>query len=312
MPHADTRTARATALIALSACGFGSISVLTTLVARAGTPLVPAMFWRFLLAVVLLGGLVALRRAQGKLVAHVSVPLLLAGGIGQALITYLSLRALDYIPVAPLAFLFYTYPAWVAIVSAVRRVDRITPVRAVALVIALLGVSVIVGPPVGSGHAASLHPMGIALALASAIAYGVYLPAVSTLQRGIEPMVAALHVIAGATVTFAIGALLRGEIAAPVTLVGAAGIGTLALVSTVGAFWLLLAGLAILGPVRTAIVATVEPFFTMLLGAVVLHDMLNVRTGLGGALIALAVIVIQRAPNTHVLGQATAPGVTTE
>ena len=38
--------------------------------------------------------------------AAVSVQLLLIGGFGQALITYLSLRALEYIPVGPLAFLF--------------------------------------------------------------------------------------------------------------------------------------------------------------------------------------------------------------
>ena len=41
--------------------------------------------------------------------------LLVIGGCGQALITYLSLHALEYISVGPLAFLFYTYPAWVAL-----------------------------------------------------------------------------------------------------------------------------------------------------------------------------------------------------
>jgi drug/metabolite transporter (DMT)-like permease len=296
-PAPDARIARATALIALSACGFGSISVLTTLVGRAGTPLVPAMLWRFVIAVALLAALVAVRRARGTLEVRFSPALLLMGGLGQALITYLSLSALDYIPVAPLAFLFYTYPAWVAIASAVRGVDRITPVRAVALVAALAGVAVIVGPPVGAAHEMSLHPIGIALALASAIAYGLYLPAMSTLQRGVDPMVAALHVITGATAAFAIGAAVTGAIASPVTLPALAGIAVLALASTIGAFWLLLAGLETLGPVRTAIVATVEPFFTMLLGAAVLHDQLSVRTGVGGALIALAVIVIQRTPS---------------
>lgn len=304
MTAPDSRTARATALIALSACGFGSISVLTMLVARAGTPLIPAMFWRFVVAAVLLGGFVALRRSQGKLAVRFSLQLLLVGGLGQALITYLSLSALDYIPVAPLAFLFYTYPAWVAIVSALRRVDRITPVRAVALTVALLGVGVIIGPPVGASGTGSLHPVGIALALASAIAYGLYLPAMSTLQRGVEPMVAALHVIVGATIVFALGALVKGAITTQVTLTAAAGISVLAVASTVGAFWLLLAGLEALGPVRTAIVATVEPFFTMLLGVAVLHDQLRIRTGLGGALIALAVIVIQRAPSTQGLRNA--------
>jgi drug/metabolite transporter (DMT)-like permease len=50
----------------------------------------------------------------------------------------------------------------------------------------------------------------------------------------------------------------------------------------------------VLGPVRTAIVSTAEPFFTAALAAVVLAEPLTVRTGLGGVLIAAAVVLLQR------------------
>lgn len=250
--------------------------------------LILAMFWRYLVAVVIVGAVVLWKeRAEFRL----SIPLLLVGGFGQALITYLSLKALDFIPVGPLAFLFYTYPAWVAIVSAIRGTDRMTRMRALALVAALVGVTVIVGSPFNS----SLNPAGITLALVSAIAYGVYLPAVSSLQVNMKPVIAALHVILGATVVFGAAVSLRGGVMHYVKAPAVAGIATLAVVCTAGAFWLLLAGLAVLGPVRTAIVATIEPFFTMLLGAAVLGESLSIRTGIGGLLIALAVTVIQRA-----------------
>jgi drug/metabolite transporter (DMT)-like permease len=52
-------------------------------------------------------------------------------------------------------------------------------------------------------------------------------------------------------------------------------------------------GLAVLGPVRTAIIATVEPFFTAILGAVVLGSRLGIATLIGGILIATAVLVIE-------------------
>lgn len=246
------------------------------------------MFWRYLVALVIIGVLVVWRERRDF---RLSIPLILIGGFGQALITYLSLRALDFIPVGPLAFLFYTYPAWVAIISALRGTDRITPIRAVALVVALAGVAVIVGSPVNH----SLNVIGVMLALVSAVTYGAYLPAISTLQVNVKPMVAAFQVIVGATIAFGIAALARGDVTLDVSLTAAAGIVTLAVVSTVGAFWMLLGGLAVLGPVRTAIVATIEPFVTMLLGSVVLAERLSVRTGIGGMLIALAVIVIQRA-----------------
>jgi drug/metabolite transporter (DMT)-like permease len=60
------------------------------------------------------------------------------------------------------------------------------------------------------------------------------------------------------------------------------------------AFILFLRGLAVLGPVRTAIVSTAEPFFTAALAAPVLGQPITVRTVVGGVLIAAAVVLLQR------------------
>jgi drug/metabolite transporter (DMT)-like permease len=54
-----------------------------------------------------------------------------------------------------------------------------------------------------------------------------------------------------------------------------------------------LMGLMRLGPVRTAIISTIEPFLTALLGVVVLSQPLTPRTLVGGAAIVAAVIVLQ-------------------
>ncbi len=287
MQRSEKRTARATALIALSACGFGSISTLTTIVIRGGTPLVPAMFWRYAAGFVVLTPIIIIaRRSRLKF----SLALLLVGGVGQALVTYVSLKALDYISVAPLAFLFYTYPAWVTLVSAARGIDKVTPSRAAALVIALAGVAVIIGSPFHM----SLNATGVALALAAAVIYGFYVPALSVIQRDTEPMIAALHIIVGAAIVFGAVALGDGALSLHFSRASAAGIAALGIGCTVGAFWLFLAGLSMLGPMRTAIVSTLEPFYTALLGAAVLHESLSVRTIAGGSLIAAAVIIIQR------------------
>ena len=110
--------ARATALIVLSSCCFGSLTTLTLFLTRGGLPLLPAMFWRYMLAAAMLFVLVrpVLRTSIGRSQA---IRLMIVGGCGQAIITYFSLLALDYLPVGPLAFLFYTYPAWVALIAAV-------------------------------------------------------------------------------------------------------------------------------------------------------------------------------------------------
>jgi drug/metabolite transporter (DMT)-like permease len=280
---------RATLLIVVSALSFGSISVLTVLLTSAGVPLVTAMAWRYVLGALLLFGLVGIRQLR-------SVPnqrifqLLVIGGIGQALITYLSLYALEFISVGPLAFLFYTYPAWVALLAAVRKTERLTPIRVLALSLALVGVTVMVG----TSATERLNPTGVLLALASALLYSAYLPSLEHLQRDIPPLVATFLLIAGAAVSFVVGALITGRLYLPVGLTVWSNILLLALVSTVIAFSSLIMGLSVLGPVRTAIIATVEPFFTALLGFAVLGNQLSVTTLIGGVFIAAAVLLIQR------------------
>ena len=288
--HTGMHTGGAALFVIAASCCFGSISVLTTIALRGGVPLVTVMFWRYALATIALIPIVMRGFARGA-PRTLSWPLLIIGGVGQTAVSFVSLRALDYISVATLAFLFYTYPAWVTLYSALRRTDRITPVRLVALIVALIGVATIVGSPFD----ARINVIGVMLALASAVIYGVYLPAIDGMQRGMTPMLAALHITAGSTVCFLVLAGIHGGPFIPNTISSGASIITLALACTVLGFWLILAGMDTLGPVRTAIIATIEPFYTTLLGAAVLAQAPGVNTAIGGVLIAIAVIVIQRA-----------------
>ena len=303
METSEISISRATLLIAVSALGFGSISVLTVLITRAGVPLLTAMAWRYVIAAVVLLGIIGFRQL-GSIPRRRLVGLLLIGGFGQALITYLSLHALEYIPVGPLAFLFYTYPAWVALVAAMRRTERLTPVRMIALTLALVGVTVMVGAP----SADKLNPVGVTLALGSAVLYSVYLPTLEHLQRGTPALVSTFLLVTGAAVTFVISALFGGELHLPAALPVWLNIVVLALVSTVIAFSTLIKGLSVLGPVRTAIIATVEPFFTAILGVTVLGNQMTIATLLGGVLIAAAVLLIQRS-STRLEAIATEQGV---
>ena len=287
MESSEASIGRATLLIILSALSFGSISVLTVLVTGAGVPLLTAMAWRYVLGAILLGTIARPRQLRSVPTQRV-MQLLVIGGCGQAFITYLSLHALEYIPVGPLAFLFYTYPAWVALVAAIRRTERLTPVRIIALALALAGVTIMVGVPTEK-----LNPIGVLLALVSGLLYSAYLPALEHVQEGIPPIIVTLLLIAGAATTFVIAALIKGELFLPAGGAVWSEILVLALVSTVIAFLTLIKGLAVLGPVRTAIIATVEPFFTATLGILVLGNQLSTATLVGGILIAAAVLLIQ-------------------
>jgi len=69
----------------------------------------------------------------------------------------------------------------------------------------------------------------------------------------------------------------------------------IALVCTVAAVVLFLAGLARIGPVRASIYSTVEPVFTVILATVVLGERITVARAAGGALILGGVLLLARA-----------------
>src|SRR5690348_17130246 len=291
-PHdSDARSphlARASALVLFSACCFGSIPILTTLATGGGARLADLLAWRYLIAagllVVVSGGLAQVKRPAAR-----AMPLLVLAGGGQAAIAFVSLSALRHIPAAMLTFLFYTYPAWVAVISAARGSERITRGRAVALALSLVGIALMVGVP-GAGH---LHPLGVLLALASALMYAAYIPMIDYLGRDLPPAVTSTYASGGAALILVVVALLQGGLGVRFTPLAWGAIGTMAVVSTVLAFIAFLRGLAVIGPVRTAIMSTIEPFWTALLGALVLRQALGPRTFAGGVCIAAAVVLLQ-------------------
>ena len=299
MIPANGATAKATGLVVLSACCFGSLTTLTLLVTRAGLPLLPAMVWRYSLAAIAL--LLIARRPilQSGISRAQAARLMLIGGCGQAVITYLSLLALDYLPVGPLGFLFYTYPAWVVVIAAVTGKEELTFARLAALAIAMAGITVMVGTP----FSAPLNATGVMLALGTAVLYALYLPALHSVQKGVTSFAATFYLVSGVCISFLIAGAVTGSLEMPETPRTWALLVTLSLVGTVIAFVSLLAGLRVLGPVRTSIIATVEPFFTAMLGVVLLGEAFSMTMLSGGALIATAVLMIQWAGRTRNEGE---------
>ena len=280
--------ARATIQILLAALGFGAISILTVIATqRGGATLISVLAWRYLLAtitlIVLGGGVSKLRIPPGQALA-----ILLLGGGGQTLVALLALSALRFIPASTLGFLFYTFPAWVALFGIVRRTEHLDMRRAMALLLALAGIAVMVGVP--SGAAGSLT--GVVMALASAVAFALYIPLLERLQKGITPAAASTYLCAGASVILVSIGAFSGAFHIDMSATAWVAILGLAIISTSAAFVLFLRGLAVLGPLRTAIISTVEPFFTAVLAAIVLAQPLTAATVAGGAMVATAVVLL--------------------
>jgi drug/metabolite transporter (DMT)-like permease len=285
---------RATLYVMFSACCFGSIPVLIVFATGSGARLVDLLAWRYVIAaaifIVLSGGASPLRRVGRR-----ALPLLVFAGGGQAAVAFVSLSALRYIPSATLTFLFYTYPAWVAVTAALRRTEPLTGRRVIALAFSLAGIALMIGTPSSGG----LHPIGVLLALASALLYATYIPVLEHLGRDLPPSVTSVFATGGAAAILVVAAVTQGGLMVRFAPIAWIMILALAVVCTVLAFIAFLRGLATIGPVRTAIVSTVEPFWAALLGTVVLGQHLGPRTLIGGMFIAAAVVLLQLGGSTR-------------
>ncbi len=283
---------RAVALVLLAACAFGSLAIGVTLASRAGVALIALMAWRYAIASPLLV-LAAGGPARVRVAPRHAAALLVLGGGGQTLVTFLSFSSLAWLTAAQLGFLFYTYPAWVALFAALGGSEPLTRGRVAALGLALVGIATMVGTP----WSTALPLPGVALALGSALIYALYIPLLHRLRGPLDAAVASAWVITGAAIVFTAWAFFTGVLVAGMTpRLWAVAVGA-AVISTVVAFIAFLRGLAALGPVRTAILSTLEPFWTALLAAVVLGQAIGPTTFLGGGCIIVAIVLLQRSPH---------------
>jgi drug/metabolite transporter (DMT)-like permease len=274
------------ALILVSAASFGATPIFARLAYAAGTDTFTLLALRFGIAAVCLAAFQAARRValpRGRLL----VGLLLLGAIGRAGQALTYFVALTLIPAALVALLLYLYPAIVTLLAALLLKERLTRLKAVAVIVALAGTALTIGPAAGG------TPLGIALGVATAGIYAVYIVASSrvTPRAGV---LASSTVITVATATVYLGIAAAHGATFPRTTLGWAAVLGLALVSTVLGTITFFAGLQRVGPTAASTLSTFEPVVTVVLAALVLGETIAPVQLAGGVLILAAVVTLAR------------------
>ena len=283
------------AAVAASAICFGSLGVFGKLAQRVGLGIPTLLGLRFGLAAVVLW-LVAQRqgvrlwRGRRQSLGLAAMGLLY---VGQAVAFFTSLRT---VPAAITSILLYAYPVLVVLLARVLLGERLTAARCAALGLACAGVLMVVDPT-PSGH---LDAAGVGFGLASAVVYSTYIVAGPRLVGDTPAVVATAYICTVAGAVFLAAAAVSGS----VDRVDARGWGVIAgiaVVPTLLAATLFLAGLARVGPSRAAIVSTLEPVSTALLAGIFLGETLTSLRLAGGVVVLAAAVLVA------VTGAATAP-----
>jgi drug/metabolite transporter (DMT)-like permease len=273
-------------LIGISAISFGAMAIFARIAYDSGVDPITTLFLRFVIAAAVMIAIMVVRRLpvpRGRTLGT----LVLMGGVGYVGQSLAYFTALTMASPALVALLLYLYPALVTVLSAVTLGERLTAVKIAALVLALVGTALTIGPA-GDGQ-----PLGIALGVAAAVIYAIYIlvGARATARAG---------AIASSTVIMTAAAIVYSAIVAiqgprfPATATGWAAVLAIALVSTVLAIVTFFAGLERIGPTNASTLSTLEPLVTVLLALLFLHEAIVPLQIIGGGLILAAVIVLAR------------------
>jgi drug/metabolite transporter (DMT)-like permease len=283
-----------------SGAAFGAMGIFGKLAYGEGATVGTLLSVRFGVAAVLLWALLlargGIRRASGIRRRHLAAALAL-GAVGYALQAGCYFAALTRIDASLLALVLYTFPALVAGASVALGRERMNARRLVALGLALGGLALVVA---GAG-AGALDPVGTALGLGAAVVYSGYILAGEAVAARVPGPVLTALVCSGAAASLTAGSAVVGDLRpGDVTAAGWGWLAGLALVSTVIAIGLFFAGLSRVGPTNAAILATVEPLVTAILAFAAFGETLGAVQIAGGALIIIAVLVLQtRALRPH-------------
>ena len=193
----------------------------------SGVSPVTLLFLRFAFAAPVMVALVALRRVRLPRGAAL-VALICLGAVIYVVQALCYFTALTRAPASLVALILYLYPVLVAVGATLVYGEQFTLARGAALALALGGAALIIGFERGGSAA------GVALAIAAASIYAVYILAGTRVMRNVHPLAAATVVICSTAVVYGGMAFVGGPVW-PATAGGWLFIIALALVSTVAA-----------------------------------------------------------------------------
>jgi len=272
--------------ILISAISFGAIALFARTAYEAGSDPISVLFFRFSIASLVMIPLFFARSItfpRGRFL----LGLMLMGGLGYVGQSFCYFTALTMASAGLVAILLYLYPAIVALFSALLFKERFTGLKALALVLALAGTVLTIGPE-GRGQ-----PLGIALAMTAPFIYSAYILVGSKITKQVGILSSSAVVMISASLVFG-GLVVAKGLNVPHTAAGWGSVLAIALVSTVVAIITFFAGLGRVGPTNASVLSTFEPVTTVVLAAVFMGEAVSPLRIAGGALILMAVILLAK------------------
>lgn len=274
-----------------SATAFGTLGILAKLAYASGLGTEQTLAIRFLLAAIAMVVLaIVLGQNPLRLERRPLMALLALGAFvytAQSLTYFIALRSL---PASLAVLIAYIYPSLVVVAGWLFLRRSVSLWHWLALAASFAGVALLVG------GAHFQLTWALVFAIASPTIYTAYILIGERVMSSVPAVAASAVIFTGAAVAFCVLALVINQLALPRNAGGWAVAVGIALVPTMLAISLFLAGLPRVGAARAALLSTWEPVVTVLLAAAILGDRLSIVQAIGGVLVILAVVAVEALP----------------
>jgi drug/metabolite transporter (DMT)-like permease len=288
----------------IGACLFAMLGVLSRTTYDLGLTPYGFVTWRSGVAAIGMAVLVGVTlRRGGRLVGWRSLARRDRVALGVAALAGASLDvtmflAFARVPVAIVLLCFYLFPALVAAGTAALGWERLDRTRSLALVISLAGMVAVVIGGEGAGALAGLDPIGVLLAIGSAVSQAVFVLVARRGYREVPTEQAMTVVLTTSAVVATLLAISGGAVSAVWLPFQSANLFVLMVFTGIFAAgipsFLFLAGIRWIGGVKAGILMLAQAPVGVVLAAIFLHEAIGPVQIAGGLAILGAAAIIQR------------------
>lgn len=275
---------------AVAAATYGMNPLFALPLYKAGMNPDSVLFFRYLLAIPLLGAMIKARGRNFRISRKAILPLFIMG-ILMAVSSLTLFESYNFMEAGIASTLLFIYPIVVAIIMAVFFKERLQPVTVLSIALALAGIGMLYR----SSEGATLSLTGTILVAASAVSYASYIVGINKpVLKGIATLKVTFYILISGLTVFASRFILGEDFITPEPeqwyLWG--NLIALAVFPTAISFLCTTSAIQYIGSTPTAILGALEPVTAIFFGITVFGEDLSLREGTGIAMIIVAVTMV--------------------
>ena len=273
---------------AVAAATYGMNPLFALPLYKAGMNPDSVLFFRYLLAIPVLGMMIVARGRSFKLKRKEVLPLIIMGLL-VALSSLALFQSYNYMDVGIASTLLFVYPILVALIMWIAFKEKLTLPTVLCILLALGGIGLLYK----SGDGSTLNLTGIILVMISALSYAIYIVGVnqSTLKN-LATLSLTFYVLLFGLVLFLVRVDFGQSLRVAETWYLWGNLIALAIFPTAISFLCTTQAIQYIGSTPTAILGALEPLTAVFFGVVVFGESLTLRLSCGMLMIILAVTLI--------------------